>query len=249
MTATSATSTTVVLWDIDGTLLSTGRAGLKAWEQAAADVLEHEIDLSVMRTSGLTDLMIAREIVLASGRAADADLELRLARAYCDGLPGCLTPARGGVLPGVVEVLDLLQARTDTVVALLTGNMRAGARAKLECYGLARYFDTGGFGDDGFDRVAIGRVALERVAAGAGPLDLDRTFLVGDSPYDVSCARALGVRMIAVATGAHAAAELDVDAPWWVLHRLPGPDEFALRLELAAAGTGPAPQGTGGGGR
>ena len=240
---------TVVLWDIDGTLLTTGRVGIKAWEDAAAEVLAYEADLSVMRTSGLTDLMIAREIVLASGRPADPDLELRLARGYCDKLPGCLTPTRGGVLPGVVEILDVLQARSDTVVALLTGNLRAGARAKLECYGLARYFDTGGFGDDGFDRVAIGRVALERVAAGAGSLDLDRVFLVGDSPYDVACGRALGVRMIAVASGAHAAAELDVDAPWWVLHRLPGPDEFTRRLDLATDGAGRRAQGARGGGR
>jgi phosphoglycolate phosphatase len=233
----TATSTTVVLWDIDGTLLSTGRAGIKAWEHAAAEVLGYEADLSIMPTSGLTDLMIAREIVVASGRPAGPDLELRLARAYCDRLPACLTPERGGVLPGVV----------DTVVALLTGNMRAGARAKLQCYGLEGYFDTGGFGDDGFDRVAIGRVALERVA-GAGPLDLPRVFLVGDSPYDVACARALGIRMIAVATGAHQATELDVDGPWWVLPRLPGPEEFALRLELAATATGRAPEGARGGG-
>jgi phosphoglycolate phosphatase len=244
----TATARTVVLWDIDGTLLSTGRAGIKAWEDAAADVLGYEADLSLMRTSGLTDLMIAREIVLASGRPPDPDLELRLAHAYCEGLPACLTPTRGGVLPGVVEVLDLLHARTDTVVALLTGNLRAGARAKLRCYGLDRYFDTGGFGDDGFDRVAIGRVTLERVAAAAGPLDLDRVFLVGDSPYDVACARALGLRMIAVASGVHTAAELDVDAPWWVLSRLPGPDEFTLRLELAADGAG-STQGAPGGGR
>lgn len=234
----TAAGTTVVLWDIDGTLLSTGRAGVRAWEEAAAEVLGYETDLSGMRMSGLTDLMIAREIVLASGRPADPDLELRLAGAYCDALPACLTPERGGVLAGVFEVLDLLRGRSDTVVALLTGNMRAGAGAKLRCYGLDGYFDTGGVGDDGFDRVAIGRVALDRVAAVAGPLDLDRVFLVGDSPYDVACAKVLGMRMIAVATGGHAAAELDVDAPWWVLPRLPGPDEFALRLELAAAAPG-----------
>jgi phosphoglycolate phosphatase len=241
----SAAGTTVVLWDIDGTLLTTGRAGIKAWEQAAVEVLGYDADLTGMRTSGLTDLMIAREIVVAAGRPPEPALERRLADAYTRALPACLTPSRGGVLHGVVEVLDALSGRPAVYVALLTGNMRAGARAKLDCYGLTRYFDAGGFGDDGFDRAGIGRVALERVERAVGTLDLDRVFLVGDSPYDVACAAALGIRMIAVASGEHGAAELATGQPWWGLDRLPGPDEFLARLGLEAAPPGAVPSTSG----
>lgn len=226
-------SPTVVLWDIDGTLLSTGRAGLRAWVDALREVLGVEVDLAQVRMSGLTDRMIAREILDFSGRPPDPDLERRLTAVYCRELPGCLTPARGGVLHGVADILDYLSGRDDVFVALLTGNMRVGARAKLECYGLARYFETGGFGDDGFDRVQIGRVALRRVSETVGELDPARTYLVGDSPYDVACGRALGIRTIAVASGEHLRADLDADGLWWALDRLPGPDEFAARLGLA----------------
>lgn len=221
---------TVVLWDIDGTLLSTGRAGIKAWEDAVHEVLGHPTDLSIMRTSGLTDPMIARQILVASGHDPDPEVERSMLERYCQGLPGCLTPARGGVLPGVMEVLEDLQSRADVIVALLTGNMRAGARAKLDCYGLSNYFESGGFGDDGFERSEIGRVAMQRVAASAGDLDLDRVYLVGDSPYDVACSRSLGIRMIAVASGEHTTTDLDVDDPWWVLEALPGAQEFADRI-------------------
>lgn len=225
---------TVVLWDIDGTLLTTGRAGLKAWADAVLEVLGHVVDLAPMRVSGLTDPMIAREILAFSGHPADAELEARLTGVYSRELPGCLTPARGGVLHGVADILDDLSRRADTFVALLTGNMRTGARAKLRCYGLDHYFETGGFGDDGFDRVQIGRVALQRAAEAVGGIDPGRAYLVGDSPHDVACARALGIRMIAVASGEHMTADLDVGGPWWVLDRLPEAAEFSSRLELAA---------------
>ncbi len=226
--------TTVVLWDIDGTLLSTGRAGLKAWVDAVREVLGAEVDLASVRMSGLTDPMIAREILAFTGHPADHDLERQLIAVYSRELPGCLTLARGGVLPGVTDILKHLSARADILVTLLTGNMRSCAYAKLVCYGLDQYFETGGFGDDGFDRVEIGRAALRRVAETVGELDPARVYLVGDSPYDIACASALGIRMIAVATGEHLPVDLDVDGAWWVLERLPGPDEFVARLGLAA---------------
>jgi len=227
---TGLPGSTVVLWDIDGTLLSTGRSGLRAWEEAVHEVLGRDADLAPMRMSGMTDRMIAHGILEHLGEPPDVANAGRLTEVYTRELPSCLTPDRGGVLPGVAAVLDALSARGDTVIALLTGNMRASACAKLACYGLDRYFSTGGFGDDGFDRVEIGRVALRRVAEAAGELDPGRVHLVGDSPYDVACARALGIHMIAVASGDHAVDDLGVGQPWWLLERLPAAEEFSRRV-------------------
>lgn len=225
-------ATTVVLWDIDGTLLTTLKAGIKAWEDAARAVLGARIDLENMPTSGLTDPMIAREILVLAGHAPDPETEATLAKVYVEALPERLPQRAGFVLPGVVEVLDALSLRDATLLGLLTGNYRGGAKAKLEHYGLSQYFDFGGFGDDGFDRTDIGRAALERARARIGELDMRRVLLVGDSPYDVACANDLSMRMIAVATGGHSVQELGRTGPWWLVEQLPSAATFMRRIGL-----------------
>jgi len=230
--------TTLIFWDIDGTLLRTGRAGIKAWEDAVLALLGVVIDLSTLDTAGRTDLMIADDILAVAGAERDRDQGRRLADSYAEALPERLTQQRGGVLPHVAEILAELHYHPGVVNALLTGNVRTGARAKLESYGLASYFDTGGFGDDGFIREEIGRTALARVQEMTGPVPRRRTFLVGDSPFDVACAHALGLRMVAVATGDHAIAELAVSEPWWVVPELPAPGLFTAKLGLNSFSTG-----------
>ena len=228
------TAPLVVFFDIDGTLLTTGRAGIKAWEDAALAVAGVPLDLTDMRTSGLTDRMIARMILEMAGSTVDDDTERRLCEVYAGELPRRLLEKRGGVLPGVFELIEALGSRPDTLVALITGNLRAGAEAKLESYGLRHYFDVGGFADDGFDRSDIGRAAIGRVEERVGPLDLERVYLIGDSPYDVSCAVTLGLRGVAVATGEHAVAELAQGGPWWALDCMPTPEQFFARVDAAA---------------
>ena len=134
-------------------------------------------------------------------------------------------------MPGVIDVLESLSTRPDTVNLLLTGNMRGGASAKLSSDGLNHFFDDGGFGDDGFDRVDIATRLLGRVeerwgaeAAGAG-------VVIGDTPLDVACARAMGLRAVAVATGSHSVEELAACDPWWVCDVLPSADELIARMD------------------
>lgn len=224
----------IVFWDIDGTLLSTGRTGLAAWEYAVREVVGAEIALKPLRMSGLTDPMIARRILEFVGQKPEPEVERDLTEAYCRALPACLMPSFGGVLPGVKSILDDLSARSTSFMALLTGNMESCAWAKLRCYGLAHYFATGGFGDDGFDRVQIGHVALERILQIAGDVDRERMFLVGDSPYDVSCGNRIGVRTIAVASGDHSLGELAASSPWWLLPNLPDPAAFLEHIGVDA---------------
>jgi phosphoglycolate phosphatase-like HAD superfamily hydrolase len=231
--------TLVLFWDIDGTLLTTGRAGVLAWEGAAAAVLSQPVDFATLETAGLTDVEIAAGIL----RRFDADpgrLD-ELVRGYEARLPESLARRKGQVLPGVREILEHLQDRADVRVLLLTGNTEAGGRAKLRHYGLDRYFAHGAFADGAPDRLAIARRAWAqaRELVGADPQP-ERTYVIGDTPHDIRCAREIGVRSIAVATGSYTVAELARHEPWWALERLPPPDVFVGRL---AGGSAPDSRG------
>jgi phosphoglycolate phosphatase len=221
--------TTHVFWDIDGTLLTTARAGIFALEDASRDVLGHELDLSTMKTAGLTDAEIAVEVCRGFGleeRAGD------FLRAYGELLPERLHRKRGAVLPEVRANLAALHARDDAVNLLLTGNVRAGAEAKLRHYGLWEFFaHTGGaFSVEGSDRPSIARAA--QALAGAA-YDGDRAYVIGDTPHDISCGKVIGARTVAVATGpSYTAEELAACEPWLVVERLPAPEEFLALLGL-----------------
>lgn len=218
-----------VFWDIDGTLLSTARAGIFALEDAAVEVLEVEVDFTTMRTAGLTDAEIALEVCRAHGREDRAGEYLR---AYGRLLPERLHRRRGGVLPNVRENLSALHEREDVVSLLLTGNIRAGAEAKLRHYGLWEYFEqtAGAFSVEGSDRPSIARAA--RALAGEG-YDGEHTYVIGDTPHDISCGKVIGARTIAVATGpSYTLAELEACAPWLALEQLPEPHELMPLLAL-----------------
>ena len=143
--------TTFLFWDIDGTLITTARAGVFALEEATEEVLGERIDLTTMKTAGLTDAEIARLLAESRDRADEATIRA-LMDAYERLLPERLHWRQGRVLPNVRENLDALAERDDVVNMLLTGNIPGGAEAKLRHYGLWDYFDAGGafsfYGDD-----------------------------------------------------------------------------------------------------
>jgi phosphoglycolate phosphatase-like HAD superfamily hydrolase len=222
-----------LFWDIDGTLLTTARAGIFALEDASRDVLGRELDLSTMRTAGLTDAEIAIEVCRSFGveeRAGD------FLRAYGELLPQRLHRKRGEVLPNVREILEALRNRDDVASLLLTGNIREGAEAKLRHYGLWEFFaDSGGaFSVEGSDRASIARAAQ---ALAGEAYDGERAYVIGDTPHDVSCGKAIGARTVAVATGpSYTLAELEGCEPWLALQRLPEPERFLELLELESVG-------------
>ena len=231
--------THVLFWDIDGTLLSTGRAGIFALEQAARDVCGREVGLQDMRTGGLTDSQIARRVLEEEcGMEATPERLGEFLRAYERHLPERLGWRRGHVLPGVERVLDDVAQRPGVVSLLLTGNTRAGAAAKLAHYGLDQRLFDGGFCADTDDREAIARRAWELAAEQAdGELDAERAFVIGDTPHDVRCAQAIGVRAVAVASGSFPREELERSGAWLVLDELPEPERFAELLGLPAGPT------------
>jgi phosphoglycolate phosphatase len=221
----------VLFWDIDGTLLTTARAGVFALVEAAHEVCGVEPDLSGLHTAGLTDSEVAGLVIEHCGGQADPETVSALLRAYEGHLPERLHLRQGRVLPGVLEILDDVAGRPDVRSLLLTGNTPAGARAKLRHYGLDGYFEDGAFCAQAESRESIARRALDLVSHGSNGGGHD-IFVIGDTPHDVRCGQAIGARTVAVATGGYPADELEPCGPWLTLERLPSPARFAELLGL-----------------
>ena len=226
--------TLYLFWDIDGTLLLTARAGIFALEEAAEQALGRRVDLATMLTAGLTDFEIAQEICRAEG-VDDPEAPAALLAAYERLLPERLGWRRGRVLPNVRENLESLAARDDVVNMLLTGNLAGGAEAKLRHYGLWECFGAGGaFSVEGCDRPAIARRARELAAEHGGEVPPgERMVVIGDTPHDVRCGKAIGARTLAVASGpGYALEELLACDPWIALEELPPAPELLTLLDL-----------------
>ena len=225
----------ILFWDIDGTLLTTGKAGVPAWEEAVKEVVGRDFELSKFRIAGLTDYQIAVRTFELLGVEVDDDTIRRMVRRYEELLPDALPLKKGRVLPNVREILELLTARDDVRSYLLTGNTRGGARAKLTHYGLFKYFLDGAFAEDASDRSVIATRALE-LARRAGPVNDRAVFVVGDTPHDIECANAIGARTVAVATGGYSLDELRSHHPWRVFAELPPAAAFVHLIDEARAG-------------
>jgi phosphoglycolate phosphatase-like HAD superfamily hydrolase len=210
----------LVLFDIDGTLLSAGRAARESVLAALEEVFGWKADPEAPRTgrydfSGKTDPQIVRELVLqeVGAERCEADLERALA-AYLGELRRRLTPESIVVKPGVTELLRRLAAEPRAQLGLLTGNLEAGARLKLGPPGFNPYFAFGAFGSDSADRYQLPPVAVERARFHGGrEVSGKAIVIVGDSVHDVACGRPLGVRSVAVATGPTAAERLAAEKP------------------------------------
>jgi phosphoglycolate phosphatase-like HAD superfamily hydrolase len=219
---------TVLFWDIDGTLLTTAKGGMFAWDDGVKEITGKDFQLQQLRVPGLTDYQIAAKTCELLGLEASAPLVEQLVRRYESLLPTSLPRRVGHVLPNVREILEQLRGRSDVRSYLLTGNTRGGAKAKLTHYGLIDFFPEGAFAEDTRARATIAERAL-LLARTAGHVDERDMFVIGDTPHDIECANAIGVRTIAVATGGYSVDELRAHQPWQLFEALPPPDEF-LRL-------------------
>jgi phosphoglycolate phosphatase-like HAD superfamily hydrolase len=226
----------LLFWDIDGTLLVTGRAGIFAWEDALRDVLGIEADLSIFDTAGYPDHGIARRLLVeyGGGDPPRSALVRQLVGRYEDHLPPSLSRKAGRVLPNVTEILTALGREPDVCSMLLTGNTRRGAQTKLAHYGLERFFTAGAFSEDDGERIAIAQQAMEQAAASGRVGNPGRVFVIGDTPHDIRCAQAIGARAVAVATGQYSLPELSAEGPWKALPELPPAGEFLALLQEGA---------------
>jgi phosphoglycolate phosphatase-like HAD superfamily hydrolase len=214
----------VILFDIDGTLISTGGAGKAALEMALSREFGIGTPIEKLSLSGRTDRAILRDLFGLYQLDESPITWQRLREGYLRHLPECLARVTGRVLPGVAALLDQLRDREDVAVGLLTGNMRAGARLKLGHYDLHEHFEFGGYGDEHLDRNDVAREAWAEVQLRFNEcVRAEDVWVIGDTPLDVRCARAIGAKAVAVTTGWHSREELAASGPDLLLTDLSDP--------------------------
>ena len=224
---------TVLLFDVDGTLVTTCGAGRRAIERAFE--LRHGTkEIVNFSFGGMTDKAIVRDALLTLGQpyADQADLEREtddMLRFYLEVLVEevARTPIR--IHDGMLRAMDMAEARSDVALGLGTGNIRKGAEIKLGCVGIFHRFSFGGFGDDSIDRPTLLMAGARRGADKLGlPIEDCRIVVIGDTPKDIAGAKAIGAESIAVATGMHDIAELKQCDPTAALANLADPRAEAL---------------------
>jgi phosphoglycolate phosphatase-like HAD superfamily hydrolase len=227
----------LVLFDIDGTLVSTDGAGRLAVTQAFQDVTRIPNGFAGVRMAGKTDPQIIREGLEANALPGRDGLRSRILDRYLSLLPEALARAeRPRLLPGVEQVLDDLARRPDVVVGLLTGNIENGARVKLEFFGIWERFSLGAYGSDDEERKNLVPFAVDRAARRFGRRpNVSDVWLVGDTPNDIAAARAHGARVLAVASGPHPLEELSAHAPDSAVLSLDAPEAINCLLEASPA--------------
>ena len=214
-----------LLFDIDGTLVRAGGAGLMAMRQAMVEL--HGIEqMPRVTVHGRTDHGIVSDIFEPLPIKVE-DVRAAFTNRYCELLAETLPRCEGYVLPNVIELLDYLSVQEDVSLGLLTGNMKRASDAKLIHFKLDRYFQYGGFGDHHPNRNDVAAVAKEAAANHLQDrFEDDNVWVIGDTVNDVTCARSIGAKVIAVETGGGSRDELTAVDPDLIFETLPEPDAF-----------------------
>ena len=215
----------LVLFDIDGTLLSSEGMGRAAMRRALGETFGSPGN-PAYRYDGKTDKQIVRDVMRLEGHT-DEHIDARMEKLIDVYLEGLRTGARGGKfnvspLEGVVEVLDALEAHKDVVLGLLTGNVEPGARIKLTAAGInPDRFRVNAFGSDHEHRPQLPAIAQRRASETLG-LEIvgERLVVIGDTPADIECGRSLGARSIGVASGHYTVEQLQAHDPYAVFPSL-----------------------------
>ena len=212
----------LVLFDVDGTLVHTGRAGSRAFAKTFATEFNARDGIEKIKFAGRTDVNLVREFFGYHNIPATPENFQRFFTRFVFWLDQMVEHSHGGPCRGVLEFLDGLRSVPHPpMLGLLTGNIRLGAEIKLRRYGLWHHFETGGFADDHEDRDHIAAAALERGRRVLGKdLQPGEIVVVGDTPFDVRCGKFIGAKVLAVATGGAKLDELKKHKPDWAVEDL-----------------------------
>jgi phosphoglycolate phosphatase len=204
----------LILFDIDGTLLLSGRAGLRAMTRAFEQTFGVRNAFAGESFGGRTDSYLVSRALRNAGLQDNDEHHERFRQNYIPILAEEIQhPGEGhkGLMPGAVELLDALDDHHHLHLALLTGNYREAAEIKLQHFEIWDYFEWGAFSDDAADRNALVPIACRRAETyDIPPEAIGRVFVIGDTPHDIECARVAGARSIAVATGGFTVEQLKV---------------------------------------
>jgi phosphoglycolate phosphatase len=229
--------TKLLLFDIDGTLITSGGAGERALRLALKDRFGHDDDLSTIEIAGRTDGSIARRICEKYGIEQTPENLSAFLDGYLHHLAIELNHSKGRRLPGIVELLNALKALPHVAVALLTGNLERGAEIKLTHYGIWHYFEFGAYADDHHDRNQLGKFAKARATKKHGVEFVpENIFVIGDTPHDIDCGRAVGAKTVAIATGNFSREQLAAHSPDYLFDDFSNTAEVIAKLGLQETG-------------
>ncbi len=205
----------LILWDIDGTLVNMDNAGERALLTSIKELYARDLGEKLpVDLKGRTDTSIARDLLAFLGVADGPEEVTRFTSTYLSHLPTSMPAGKARVLAGIHNALEAIHAHPEIHQALLTGNLEAGAKLKLSYLDLWKYFEFGAFADDSHLRNELGPFALARAMEKLGiTFPPERVWIIGDTPHDIACGKAIGAKTIAVATGSFAIAELSALNP------------------------------------
>lgn len=206
----------LLLFDIDGTLINTFRAGQRAADRAFHKLFGIDNVMNGIRTDGLTDPLILKMMFT---NTFDREFNGEESESFYQSYIDCLNEELGklekiNILPGVFELLDHLRTRSDCILALGTGNIEEGAWLKLEHAGLRSYFSTGGFGSDSEKRNKLIEIAIQKASLTYNnSQQFEKVFVIGDTPHDITHGRTAGALTVGVGTGNYSMKELEDSQP------------------------------------
>jgi phosphoglycolate phosphatase-like HAD superfamily hydrolase len=224
----------LVLFDIDQTILHSGGAGERALTLALRERFGREETLDNIEIAGKTDVWIAHRIFEAHGIEPHPENVAKFLDGYIEHLRRELGRNEGRLLPGFPEILEALARLPNVAVGLLTGNLRRGAELKLGHYGVLDYFRFGAFADDSHERNLLGPFARKRAIEAHGTDFPDGDiYVIGDTPHDIACAKAIHARSVGVATGRYSRAALEAAGADYVFDDLSDVEGVIRRLMIA----------------
>lgn len=219
----------LLLFDIDGTLILSGGAGLRGMNRAFEQLYGTTNILDGISLAGRTDNKIMMDAYKKAGIPFSVDELDRFKKAYFEFIREEVNAdgTNKRTMPGITELLPQLAARGNVHLALLTGNWEKSGRAKLGCFDMNKYFPFGAFSDDSSEREELAPVAMQRFEQRIGErVNPEQVYIIGDTPGDIHCAKPHGVISVAVAAAAHSAADLRPHDPDYLFEDLTATKEI-----------------------